>query len=807
MFQTGVDSLNVAVVTSESCITLSGPGADLNAFKDHCSAATSCKFANVHTLYHGGEKLQVVVQQILSDVNENYVRFPSFSDLKKPLRSNNHEDFIKADDGTTFVEFVLRSLLVKMVDWKQTSKSISNSTIDFLEKARSKEVEILSLGPSSNYLLSEIRRRRQHPRMRVIDASQSKATAKLSQTDIPEEAVAIVGMAVQYPKGANLDELWETLANGLNACGQIPGDRFDVSQFHDSEQPHSQQRKMNTNTGNFIEDPWSFDCSFFNISAREAKSMDPQSRVLLHTAHKALENAGYAEDTTPTFQRQSFGCYIGVATGDYTDNLRNDIDVYYSPGTLRAFLSGRLSYNYRLSGPSVVVDTACSSSLVSIYQACRALSTGDCTAAMAGGVNIITSPDMYLGLYRAHFLSPSGQCKSFDAQADGYSRAEGCGIFVLKKLSDAIRENDRIHGVIRGIDVNQSGNAHSITHPHAGTQADLFRKVLKRSRVEPESINVVEAHGTGTQAGDFSEISSLHSVFAQSRRSGEPLLVSSIKGNIGHSEAASGSAGLAKLLLMLRHGKIPKQASLDTLNPRLFDLVDDDINIPLAMQDWKYGSNSLRRAMLNNFGAAGSNVALVLEEFLDAPLEVAKYERSSYIFNVSARHPSALGKLIHQYKDYLSTKAQDLHIADVCYTATARRQEYDFKISFACRSITDLVEQLDSFKLDAFAGQEPSSFIVFVFSGQGASHIGMGKELLETSPKFRDCVKHCQDIVQNLGFPSFIHILQGGDMSENSLSESDQIVAFQCACVIVEYALAKLWMSWNINPDVVIGHR
>ena len=761
----------------------------------------------MHTLYHGGEKLQSVVQQILSDVKENDVRFPTFADLKKPLRSNSHEGFLLANNEATFVESVLRSLLVTMVDWKQTSKCISNSTIDFLDRELSKEVEILSFGPSSNYLLSEIRRRRQHPRMKIVDVSQSRSPAELPRSDIHEEAIAIVGMAVNYPKGASCDELWETLANGLNACGEIPRDRFDVSQFHASGKSHSGQRKMGTNTGNFIDDPWSFDNSFFNISAREAKSMDPQSRVLLHAAHTAMEDAGYAKDTTPTFQRQSFGCYIGAATGDYTDNLRNDIDVYYSPGTLRAFLSGKISYNYGLTGPSIVVDTACSSSLAAIYQACRALTAGDCTAAIAGGVNIITSPDMYLGLHRAHFLSPSGQCKSFDAQADGYSRAEGCGLFVLKKLSDAVEENDRIHGVIRGIDVNQSGNAQSITHPHAGTQAALFRKVMKRAHVDPKSINVVEAHGTGTQAGDFSEISSLHSVFAQSRRSGEPLLVSSIKGNIGHSEAASGSAGLAKLLLMLRQGRIPKQASFNTLNPRLSGFVDNGITIPRTTHDWKKSSKSPRRALLNNFGAAGSNVALVLEEFIDTSSEVAGCERSSYVFNVSARHRSALEKSVHQYKEYLLVRAKELHIADVCYTATARRQDYDTRVSFACRSIEDLIEQLDNFKLDARADQGRSSSVVYVFSGQGASHVGMGKELLETSPHFRNCVNHCQGIVQNLGFPGFTHILQGGDMSGNCLSESDEIVAFQCACVVTEYALARLWISWNIKPDVVIGHR
>lgn len=412
---------------------------------------------------------------------------------------------------------------------------------------------------------------------------------------------------------------------------------------------------------------------------------------------------------------------------------------------------------------------------------------------------------MYLGLDRAHFLSPTGQCKSFDASADGYSRAEGCGLFVLKRLSEAIKENDRIHGVIKGIEVNQSGNAHSITHPHPETQADLFQRVMSRAKVEPKSINVVEAHGTGTQAGDFSEISSLHSVFASSRPSRDPLIVSSIKGNIGHSEAASGSAGLAKLLLMLRQGKIPKQASLNTLNPRLLSLVGNGISIPRTTQDWKRPSSLPRRALLNNFGAAGSNVALVLEEHTESAPEETTKGRSSYIFNVSARTPAALEGLVENYKKYLKERGPELAIRDVCYTATARRRNYEHRASFTCHSVDDLVEQLDSVRLGKPADKDQSKPVIFVFSGQGASHFGMGKELMETSCCFRECVKKCDDFVQKLGFPSFINVLQGKEVPGSTFSETDQIIAYQCACVTIEYALARLWMSWNIHQTLCLA--
>ncbi|KAH0578257.1 hypothetical protein H2248_004035 [Termitomyces sp. 'cryptogamus'] len=303
------------------------------------------------------------------------------------------------------------------------------------------------------------------------------------------------------------------------------------------------ERCMKACTGNFIEGADEFD-----NNPREAKSMDPQQRVLLHTAYEALEDSGYVPNSTATNRPESFGCYIGDSTHDYLQNLRDNIDVYYSPGTLKAFLSGRISYAMQLSGPSIVVDTACSSSNVALYQGARALMNRDCNAALVGGVNIITSPDMFLGLDRGHFLSPTGQCKSFDAAADGYSRGEGCGVFVLKRLSDAVADNDRI------------------------LVAALLQRVLENSNIDPHRVNVIEAHGTGTQAGDTNELESNRSVSSAQLSVNNPLHITSIKANIGHLEAASGSAGHAKLLLMFQHQTIPRQISLYTLNPRITPL-------------------------------------------------------------------------------------------------------------------------------------------------------------------------------------------------------------------------------------------
>ncbi|MCJ1432685.1 hypothetical protein MMC27_002042 [Xylographa pallens] len=841
--------LHIAAISSEHCISISGPGPELLAFKAQCSAPVSANFAHVHASYHGGIGMQGVIDEVCHDIDDRDITFPRLVEGQKPIRSTLDGSYLTSSEHSnrSFTIEALRLLLYSPVDWHRTMEMMSTSVNVLLDKDPTMTVQMSSIGPNTNSLLYGIKRDpNMNTRAQVIDhthvAEALKAVPLYARNDI-----AIVGMGVNFPKGKGLNELWETLSSGLSTVEEIPKSRFELAQFHNLDPKHSKKRTMATRHGNFLDDASAFDPSFFNISPREAKSMDPQQRLLLRTALSALEDSGYAEDSTPSFQKDSFGCYIGVATGDYVDNLRDDIDVYYSTGTLRAFLSGKISYAFNWSGPSMVVDTACSSSAVSIYHACRALQNGDCHGAIAGGVNVITSPDvcapifpkifqanfrptcqMYLGLSRAHFLSPTGQCKPFDEAADGYSRAEGCGIFVLKRLSDAIAENDRIHGIIKSIEVNQCGNAQSITHPHAETQAALFTRVLQKAGVDSQSVSVVEAHGTGTQvielsssitnlrsqtlltvsqAGDMAECTSLQSIFGRSRNDSNPLIVSSIKGNIGHTEAASGAAGLAKLLLMLRRKTIPVQASLSYLNPRLMPLLAGTIKIPRETQPWSRGSTQPRRALLNNFGAAGSNVALLLEEYVGAKSQaIMSVPRTAYPFNLSARSQEALKKLVFEHRQLLLKKSFLARIEDICYAACARRQIYEHRLSVTCSSSEELIQKLTTANTDVPRITLSPSPTVFVFSGQGSSYYGMAQELIENSPVFKRTINYCDDYLQSLGFPSILRLLQSKTKDSPSSSAEDEVVGFQCACVIVEYALAKLWISWNIIPDIVFGH-
>lgn len=409
---------------------------------------------------------------------------------------------------------------------------------------------------------------------------------------------------------------------------------------------------------------------------------------------------------------------------------------------------------------------------------------------------------MFLGLDRGHFLSPTGQCRAFDAAADGYSRGEGCGLFVLKRLSDALAENDNIYGTIRGIEVNQSGLAHSITHPHAPTQVALFERVLRNAAIHPSRVNVVEAHGTGTQAGDINEIASIRQVFAANRTVQNPLHVTSIKGNIGHLEAASGAAGLAKLLLMLKHQTIPPQISFDKLNPSIEPLENDNTKILRRSSPWKPSYNgSSRMAFLNNFGASGSNVALVLEEHIHNPSQAFDHP---LVFVLSAKDEHALHKLRFDYIQWLqSPESKALPLVDIAYTMTARRQLYSYRLAVVVSERTRLVESLHKAAIVSSSAQPPRR-VVFVFSGQSSEYPGMGQDSYSTSPLFKHHVDECHAILISLGFHGVLSIFTG---NEDVLSDSEKIEAYQAAIFTLEYALGKLWMFWGIIPTAVIGHR
>lgn len=415
---------------------------------------------------------------------------------------------------------------------------------------------------------------------------------------------------------------------------------------------------------------------------------------------------------------------------------------------------------------------------------------------------------MFIGLDRGHFLTSDGQCRVFDATANGYSRGEGCGLFVLKRFSDAQAENDRILGVIRGVELNQSGAAHSITQPHVPTQISLFERLLERSGVAPEDVNVVEAHGTGTQAGDVGELESIRRVFNVNRSAENPLHITSIKANIGHLEAASGAAGLAKLLLMLRHRRIPRLVSLINLNPGISELAADHTRIDTEGQQWNLAREGLpRTALLNSFGAAGSNCALLLQEYhpFAAPEELAP-STVPYIFGFSAKTEAALVSMRMRMIDWLdSVDAQNASLSDIAYSLTARRQIYEYRVSLTARTKQELVKALLS-NPSPIRISRKNGRAAFIFSGQGGQYLGMGKALYRSVPLFQGIIDQCHRFLVESGFAGVLPFIT---QQENCsiFPEIGQLEVYQGATFTLEYALAQLWIFWGVTPAIVVGHR
>ncbi|KAJ4473122.1 putative polyketide synthase [Lentinula aciculospora] len=785
--------LYITAIMDSYCVTVSGCPPVLAEFTSNVRRTLPSVIAHqttVDTLYHSPVHLSKVREQILSDIVDRSILFPEFSHLRAPVRSTSTGTLLGPSVllDRSLVQLVIDMLIIEPVRWDLVISQVSQ----LLPAA---EVLLLNFGPGLG-VARTLEKSCPQGRVRLRDICPDVHDWYRPRSR--QEPIAIVGMAVNMPGSPNPTKLWEVLEKGLNTVVEIPENRFNIQNYDGIKNPN---RRMKARTGNFIQGVDEFDNRFFKISPREAKSMDPQQRILLHMAYEALEDSGYVPGMTPSSQPDAFGCYIGAATHDYVQNLRGDIDVYYSTGTLCSYLSGRISYAMGWSGPSMVVDTACSSSLAAVYQGARALMNGDCKSALVGGVNIITSPDMFLGLDRGHFLSPTGQCKAFDASADGYSRGEGCGLFVLKRLSDALAENDNIYGVIRGIEVNQSGLAHSITHPHAPTQIALFERALHNAAINPSRVNVVEAHGTGTQAGDVNELASIRQVFATGRSPQNPLHVTSVKGNIGHLEAASGAAGLAKLLLMLKHRTIPPQTSFKKLNPSIDPLENDNTVILHKKAVWDpshYGSR--RVAFLNNFGAAGSNVALVLEEHMSSPSQVFDHP---LVFILSAKDEHALEKLRVKYIQWLrSEESEAVSLVDIAYSMTTRRQLYSYRLTVVALERAQLAESLRKAAIIGPSAQ-PTRKVVFVFSGQSSQYLGMGQVLYNTSPLFKRNVDECHAILVSMGFPGVLPIIMG---NEDVLSESEKLEAYQAAIFSLEYALGQLWIFWGLFPAALIGH-
>jgi thioester reductase-like protein len=515
---------------------------------------------------------------------------------------------------------------------------------------------------------------------------------KLKSTQ-SHESLAIIGMNCVLPGGANSTKLfWEKLLDGYDGVSQVPSDRWDSEAYYD-EDP-STPGKINTKYGGFIDrDVFQFDAAFFGISPKEAKTMDPQQRLLLETTWKALENAAINPDT---LKETNTGVFIGSCLNDYQLILNKkpekDINAYIATGNSASVMAGRIAYYLGTHGPAVACDTACSSSLVAVHLASNALRNNETNIAIVGGVNLLLSPQNFIVFTKAHMLSNDGHCKTFDENADGYVRGEGCGVIVLKRLSDAEKNNDNILAIIKGSAINQDGSSSGLTVPNMTAQEQVISAALRDANLEPEDIDLIETHGTGTKIGDPIETQAINKVFS-GRQS--PLMLSSVKTNIGHLEGAAGIAGLIKVVLSLQNKIIPKHNHFKKLNP-LINIDAIKGVIPLSTQKWPSTKNRVRRASVSSFGFSGTNAHVVIEES-NSENNTANNLINEHLFCFSAKSLESLEAYLQSFSSFLSEKqSEKLSPYDISYTLNVGRAQLKHRAIFYADTKEDLKQKLDN---------------------------------------------------------------------------------------------------------------
>ncbi|MCH9731294.1 MAG: SDR family NAD(P)-dependent oxidoreductase, partial [Actinomycetia bacterium] len=685
------------------------------------------------------------------------------------------------------------------------------------------------LSDVADYLLGEV--------LGLAEQAPASARPKLASAvrTRADEPIAIVSVSCRFPGAPDPEAFWEVLAGGVDAIKEVPEDRFDIDEFYDADP--DMPGKTYTRFGGFLDGIDGFDPEFFGISPREAVWIEPQQRLMLETAWEGLERAGLSPEA---LRGSRTGVFVGVAANEYAHLLSAEsiekIEPHFITGNALNAISGRVAFALGLEGPAVAVDTACSSALVAVHQACQALHSGDCDLALAGGVNVLLSPVTIVAASRARMLSPVGRCKTFDTSADGYVRSEGCGVLVLKRLSDAVRDGDQVCAVIPGSAVNQDGASSGLTVPNGGAQQRLIGSALDRAGFAGGDVDYLEAHGTGTPLGDPIEAQAAAAAYGESRDADRPLLMGSVKTNIGHLESASGAAGLIKVVLSLQHGLLPQSLHFENPSPHIpWD------SLPVRVVDkatpWQADGRP-RRAGVSSFGFTGTNAHVLIEEAPpQSPKSAQSIESSSdegvaevetavgvtkkpeadeqpvHVLALSARSPEALTALAQRYETWLSTHP-DSDLADVCFTAATGRSHFEHRAAL----VVDSVEGARAGLADLAINRTGPGVVVgehthhpttaWLFTGQGSQYPGMARELFDAEPVFAETVTRCADALKDVLPHPLLEVLFATDRETGGAAgERLRHTSFaQPAIFAVEMGLARLWQSWGIEPDVVLGH-
>nr|ACD39753.1 non-reducing polyketide synthase [Hypomyces subiculosus] len=658
-----------------------------------------------------------------------------------------------------------------------------------------RHVDVRVIGPSSHtpYLASSLK------------AAGSKAIFQTDKTleqlqpkKLPPGRIAIVGMAGRGPGCENVDEFWDVIMAKQDRCEEIPKDRFDINEFYCTE--HGEGCTTTTKYGCFMNKPGNFDSRFFHVSPREALLMDPGHRQFMMSTYEALETAGYSDGQTRDVDPNRIAAFYGQSNDDWhmVSHYTLGCDAYTLQGAQRAFGAGRIAFHFKWEGPTYSLDSACASTSSAIHLACVSLLSKDVDMAVVGAANVVGYPHSWTSLSKSGVLSDTGNCKTYCDDADGYCRADFVGSVVLKRLEDAVEQNDNILAVVAGSGRNHSGNSSSITTSDAGAQERLFHKIMHSARVSPDEISYVEMHGTGTQIGDPAEMSAVTNVFRK-RKANNPLTVGGIKANVGHAEASAGMASLLKCIQMFQKDIMPPQARMPhTLNPKYPSLSELNIHIPSEPKEFKAIGERPRRILLNNFDAAGGNASLILEDFPSTVKENAD-PRPSHVIVSSAKTQSSYHANKRNLLKWLR-KNKDAKLEDVAYTTTARRMHHPLRFSCSASTTEELISKLEADTADATASR--GSPVVFVFTGQGSHYAGMGAELYKTCPAFREEVNLCASISEEHGFPPYVDIITNKDVD---ITTKDTMQT-QLAVVTLEIALAAFWKASGIQPSAVMGH-
>jgi acyl transferase domain-containing protein/acyl-CoA synthetase (AMP-forming)/AMP-acid ligase II/pimeloyl-ACP methyl ester carboxylesterase len=612
------------------------------------------------------------------------------------------------------------------------------------------------------------------------------------QLPTTNQQIAIIGMACRFPGANNPTEFWTLLSEGKDAISKC--DRWSGSDY-----------------GGLIADVDKFDPQFFGISPRETQRMDPQQRLLLEVSWSALEDAAIAPNS---LVNSATGVFIGISSSDYTQ-LQNhygiEFDAYGGTGNAHSIAANRLSYTLDLKGPSLSVDTACSSSLVAVHLAINSLRNGECTTAIVGGVNLMLSPELTQTFSLAGMMAEDGRCKTFDADADGYVRGEGCGVIILKPLEAALQDGDNVLAVIKGSAVNQDGRSNGLTAPNSLAQQEVIKSAIANAGITPEELSYIEAHGTGTKLGDPIEVNSLKAVL----KGDNTCYLASVKTNIGHLEAAAGIAGLIKTALCLQQEIIPPHLNFNSLNPHI-DFQDTPLAIPTKSQVWQKGDKP-RLAGISSFGFGGTNAHVIIGDVANLEahdsLSSPQNNRPLHLLTLSAKNESALTDLVTGYQKYLESNL-DVAIEDLCFSANVGRNHFSHRLAITVESRQQLSEKINSYLLgDKTPGiiksiVEPSfrAKIAWLFTGQGSQYVGMGYQLYQTQPVFRQALNLCGEILQPYLETNLIDIIYPAQETELEHNLLDETKYTQAAIFALEYALAQMWLAWGIKPNVVMGH-